>query len=1372
MELLFPLDADSPGPTLLGRYEVRRSLGKGGFGEVYLAHDKQLDRMVALKVTQTRSDRPAAGGDESLHEARKLARLRHPGIVTVYDVIVQDGNVYIVSDYLEGVSLGRWLRENQPSWRESAQIVADVAEALAHAHKRLLIHRDVKPDNIILTAELAPVLVDFGLALSEEQAGARERGVISGTPSYMSPEQVRGAAHRIDGRTDVYSLGVILYELLTGRVPFRASVLPELMRQVCDDEPQPPRQLVPQIPPDLERACLKALAKQQRDRYTTAGDFAADLRQILGRSTGPVTPPPTRATENSANWSVSNQPTFRAGVSTPLSVRRAREAERRQITILVCGCGLFDSETFLSLDPEDQTRVLETFRQSSDEIVNRFAGTVVQCDEKGLLVCFGFPIAFEDAAVRAAHTALELLEGIKRVQGDSYLDNLEMNPWVGIHTGSAIAESKDGLVSLVGDARNVALRLDDVAVPGQVVCTESTYRLLQGQFQCSSLGRTKIRGSGTSLELFQVQQVAPSADRFDVVHARELSPLLGRDQETGLLMARWEQAQEGMGQVVMLTGEPGLGKSRLVHTIKQHVLGQMAEGEMDAPVIEWRCSPHYQNTELYPAIDFYERALKFRPEETPEDRFNHLLCRLEKYGLARSETVPLWASLLSLPAPDRFPSRSLSPVRHREETFRTMLDWLHTRAARKPVVFVVEDLHWADASTLEFLGHMMSEGLHDSVLTILTWRPEFRPPWPAVANQTILGLNRLTRRQVGDLMRSRVEHSVPDTLVERIFERTGGVPFFVEEFTGMLQESGALNGNGDRESITSLLKREIPATLQDLMMARLDRMDDERELLQLAATLGREFSYELIAGVAMLEETVLQAQLAKLIQAEILYSKGQPPNCNYTFRHALLQDAAYQSLIRQKRHHFHQRIGETLEEQFSQTVDARPELLAHHLTEAGLTEKAVSYWLKAGLRSVQHSANLEATGHLTKGVELVRTFPESPSRDAQELQLLVTLGAACIAAHGYAAPQVGSILHRARELCERIGEPGQLFGIMLGIWEWRIVRADLKMCVDLAAEGMQLAQQVNDPGMLMEALFMSGVTMFYRAQLTDACSRFQDALARYDDRERAKFWTAYTGHNAAVTHRCYLALTLWHLGYPDQALKLSHEMCELAREIGHAFSLGHALDFAARLNHHCRLSREVIKVGEEERVLGREQGFALWHALGALHVATGILEEGRHEEALPLLLNGLRDFRGTGAEVRVPAYLATLASAYMQGARYTEAEEVLNQALSLAEKNDDRTCIAEIQRLRGERHLAEKDDQITAETWFRAAIETAKEQRSRAWELRAAMSLARLWHRQARHAEALALLRPVFATYTEGFTTPDLMECRVLLEDLAQLVEM
>ncbi len=1381
--------ADAP-PAAFGRYRVSKPLGAGGFGTVYLGHDTQLDRPVAIKVLHGGPTVSQHRSESFFQEARRVARLRHPGIVAVHDVGEQAGLVYIVSDFIDGQGLDAWLKSNRPTWREAIRLTAAVADALAHAHANFTVHRDVKPGNIILTHDRTPVLVDFGLGLDESATAGLELGIVAGTPAYMSPEQVSGTAHRIDGRTDIYSLGVMLYEMLCGLLPFRAHEARELLRQVRHDEPQPPRQLIRELPPELERVCLQALAKRMQDRQSSAADFADDLRKVLLTATDAGSPSTLAIslTETDSHHPPLSQPplsqptSVRSAVSsTSSSGRLFREAERRQVTVLVCGCDLFTSEEFLEgIEPEEQAEVLRSLQQSCEQEVRRFDGTVVQATADGVVVCFGYPVAYEDAARRAAQVGLSILENIQAV-GEPFQrqHNLELKPWVGIHTGLGVVRTEEGAIALPGEVRNIAVRLGDVAESGQLLCTEATQALIEGYFDCAPLGSRKIKGASRAVELFLVRGVGPARSAIEATGPTGLTPLTGRDHELSLLQDRWEQAQEDMGQVVMLVGEPGLGKSRLVHTLKELVLGQMVEGELDAPVIEWRCSPQFQNTGLHPAINFYEQALAFRREDSPQARFDRLLERLEQYDLAQPESVPLWGSLLSLPIPDRFPPLSLTPVRWREETFKAMLEWLHVRAARRPLLFVVEDLHWSDASTLAFLEQFLAEGLHDRILTLLTFRPEFQPPWPPLSHQTSLALTRLTRRQVGDLMRKKAGADLPEALVDQVYDRAGGVPLFVEEFSKMAQESGSTPpAEAGAARSQAVPPREIPSTLQDLVMARLDRMEVGRELAQFASVLGREFSYEMLSAVATVDEPTLQAELAHLVQAEIVFQKGRPPRCTYTFKHALLEDALYNSLVKGKRTESHRRIAEVLEAQFPQTVETQPELLAHHLTAAGLSEQAVGYWLRAGLRSKERSADVEAIGHLTKGLALLETLEATPERDTRELQFVTALGPAYIAVRGYAAPEVGPILLRARDLCRRIGDPQQLFGIMLGMWEWRLVRGDLRLAVDLAAEGMALAENLSDPGIQMEALFMQAATMFYRAQFAAARVCHEHALATYDDREQTQLWSAYSGHNAGVTHRCYLALDLWHLGYPDQAAKLDRETRELARTIGHAYSLGHATDFTAFLSYYCRLGTDVQKAAEAEMTIGTDQGFQLWQALGTLHKGAALLLRGGTAEALPLILKGFKAFRATGAEVRIPAYLGLLGDAYTQSARFDDARQALNEGLAVAEKNDDRCHEAELYRLQGELVLAELPDKVSpdkvspdkvgdAEAWFHKAIDTARLQQSRAWELRASLSLARLWKKQGRRTDARNTLAAIYGSFTEGFTTPDLTDAAALLKALA-----
>ena len=884
-----PLEPDEMGR--LAHYRVLKVLGQGGMGIVLLAEDTHLRRLVALKVIRPEVGQTPTNRERFLREARAMAQVRSDHVVTVYQVGQADDVCYLAMELLEGESLDRWLeRVGTPPLDEVVRTGREIALALAAAHARGLVHRDVKPPNVWLEAPARRVkLLDFGLARPQAaDSGITSPGLIVGTPMYMAPEQAQGEP--TDHRTDLFSLGCVLYQMATGRPPFQGKTALAVLSAVVSQTPPPAGQLNPAVPASLTDLLSRLFAKRPDDRPSSATVVSEELQAILRALALPVArtaPCDTLATSvsqtvaandllRSGNQPQSTSPSTetpspsssalvqtRSGEWSETLRRRVREAERRQVTILVCGCELFDSEGYLGLDTEDQARMLRTFQEVCERAVWHFDGAVLQCTEQGLLACFGYPVAHEDAARRAAEAGLRLLHDLWALgsQFRAALDP-EPRPWVGLHTGSAVVEVTEAAISLVGDVRNVAIRLKDVAAPGQVVCTDATRRLFRDQFQCARLGEQKIKGVSRPVTLFRVERVASAGSPFGLALA-ELSPLTGRDHEISLLRDRWEQAQEGMSQVVLLVGEPGLGKSRLVHALKEHVLGQKVEEEVDAPVIEWRCSPHYQNTSLHPAIEFYERALGFRPEEPPQERFDRLLGLMEEYGLARPEVLPLWAALLSLPTPDRFPPLSLPPTRQREETFRLVLEWLRVRADRRPILFVVEDLHWIDASTLELLGQVVAEFPNDRVLAVFTFRPEFKPPWTAVDRQTSLALTRLTRRQVGDLVRKQAGDGVSDAVIQRVYDRAGGVPLFVEEYTKMVQEPAASARTGPVGARGPAgLGHEIPSTLQDLVMARLDRIESGRDLAQLAAVLGREFSHELLAAVATVDEPTLQAELA------------------------------------------------------------------------------------------------------------------------------------------------------------------------------------------------------------------------------------------------------------------------------------------------------------------------------------------------------------------------------------------------------------------------------------------------------------------------------------------------------------------------------
>lgn len=1428
-------------PEFFGRYQVLGVLGKGGFGTVHIGLDTQLQRKVAIKVPH----RNLAEGETEpfLREARRLAQLKHPGIVTVFDVGVEGGRCYIISDLVDGTSLKDWLRDHRPTFPQAVDVVAAVADALSHAHAQGVIHRDVKPSNIMLTDDLRPILLDFGLATSDEDFASWTESVL-GTPAYMSPErQSRKDVHRMDGRADIFSLGVILYQMLCGRRPFNAPDVYELMRQVREDEPQPPRQRNPRIPRELERICLKSMSKRIDDRYTTASDLAAELRAALApppvpapdvaREDEPAAEPtlsvgtcsaclrsnpedaafcagcgkalaPTaadhseRATasraaaEEKPASSESSGPSTRSRPTTSspsvpssssISSRLAlREAERRQVTILHCNHNLGETvELFEVLEPGDRDLLLGRWATLCQEEFDRYQGTILSTSGPGLMVCFGYPLAFEDAAHRAVQAGLRLLKGSARLTAEfPRLKGAELATWVAIHTGAAVVGESvpDGggeAVSILGEARSVAARLEPLAEPGTLIISETVHHLVQGFFECESLGRHTVKGLARPLELFRVLRKSPARTRIDAAGTSGLTPLIGRDLEVGLLQHRWQQAGEGIGQTVLLVGEAGIGKSRLVHIIKEHVGERTGDAGLPT-VVEWRCSPFYQNSGLYPAIEFFERFLAPRPVDPPGLRLETLVGHLRSVGLDDPESISLLAEMLSIPRDEGlYPVPNLGPQRLKERTAETLIDWVRACAERQPLLFVVEDLHWVDASTLEVLGQLIEQTAADQLLSVMTTRPDFMPPWVGRMHLTQVTLNRLSRQQIAELIRRKSGIVVlPPSLVDQIVDRTDGVPLFVEEFTRMVLEAGILRereAEGEPSATSSSLVQAIPATLQDLLMARLDRMDSRREVVQIASVLGREFSLDLLRAVAPLEEAELHQELAKLVQAEILFPRGRAPHASYLFKHALIQEAAYQSLLKSRRQQFHRDIARVLEEQLPEKARREPELLAHHHTEAGQVREALAYWEKAGRRAIEHSAHPEAIAHVSQGLSLLPSLEESPARDLQEFHLQLLLGVAVMAVEGYAAPRLTSIHGRARDLCVKLGAKEPLFQVMWGIWAWSFIRDELEFGAGLAREITELASTLGDPGYRMEAHFAVGCNAFYRGEFLTSRKECEHGLALHTP-ERGRFHCGYTGQDSGVTNQCYSACSLWYQGYPDQALRRVARAVALGRELDHPFSHAFALYHDAFLEQQCRRALQTIEAAETLRRLAEEQGFPFWAALGVLTRGTGLLLQGDHAGAIPCLRDGLKSLRATGAGIVVPHFTLWLAEAYGRAGRFDEASATLDEAESLAHAGKELFNEAELHRIRAELLMARPghDDPAIAaeaETCFGRALDTARRQRSRSLELRAATGLARLLHRQSRPAEARAILAPIYGGFTEGFDTSDLVDARALLDNLA-----
>jgi predicted ATPase len=689
-------------------------------------------------------------------------------------------------------------------------------------------------------------------------------------------------------------------------------------------------------------------------------------------------------------------------------------------------------------------------------------------------------------------------------------------------------------------------------------------------------------------------------------------------------------------------------------------------------------------------------------------------------------------------------------------------------AEQQPVLFILEDLHWTDPTTLELLNLLIDQTPTASVLVLLTCRPHFQPAWHHRSYITEMTLNHLSHTQVEQIVTCVTnERTLPQEVLTQIVEKTDGVPLFVEEMTKAILESGSLKEvNSHYQLIGSLLTLAIPATLQDSLMARLDRLMTAKVVAQLGATIGRQFSYALLQAVSQLDEVMLQHELGRLVEAEIVYHRGVPPQATYTFKHALIQDAAYESLLKSTRQHYHQRIAQVLEAQFPETAEAQPELLAHHCTEAGLNEQAVRYWHHAGQRASERSAHVETISHLTKGLEFLKTLPEAPQRLQREVDMLIGLGASLIAAKGYAAAEVGETYTRARQLCQSLDDPHQLFPVLRGLWNYSFVRAELQAAHALGEQLLTLAQQVRDVSMLCAAHRALGSTLFYLGAVAPAHTHVAQGIALYDPQQHRAAAFLY-GEDAGVVCHSYAAWTLWLLGYPAKGLARSHEAVTLAQQIAHPFSLSVAF-VAAAMFHQLRREVRCTQGRAAAAIrLAKEQGFPHWMAHSATLHGWALALQGQGKEGIEQLHQGMMAWHATEAEILRPYFLALLAETHRTMGQPEAGLTVLTEALTLADTTGQRWYEAEIHRLKGALLLQQSsDNQVEAEACFRHALDIARNQQAKSFELRAATSLARLWQQQGKREEAHDLLAPVYGWFTEGFDTADLKDAKALLYEL------
>jgi class 3 adenylate cyclase/predicted ATPase len=1043
---------------------------------------------------------------------------------------------------------------------------------------------------------------------------------------------------------------------------------------------------------------------------------------------------------------------------------RPDEGQRRQLTVMFCD---LVGSTMLSakLDPEDLRAVIAAYHRCCSELVERNGGFVAKYMGDAVLAYFGYPRADEHDAERSVRAALALVEVVPKLVTAA---GSPLQVHVGISTGLVVVGDLVGSGeaqerAVVGETPNLAARLQAAAAPNTVLISASTRRLLTGLFEYQDLGAIEIKGFAAPVQAFQVVRASAVESRFEAMRTPS-TLLVGRNKEIDLLMSRWEKAKRGNGCVVLISGEPGIGKSRIAETIVERLNGEPHTR------LRYFCSPHHQDSALYPIIAQLERAAGFRREDTDEQRLHKLEALLAQGTNDFGDVVPLLADLLSIPIGERYPALSLSPQKRKQRTLQAHLAQIEGLARRQPLLMIFEDVHWSDPSTGEALDLIVDRVASLRVLLIITFRPELSHAWVKRPHVTPLSLSRLSASEGAEVIAQVTRgKALPKQIANQIVGRADGVPLFIEELTKSVVESGLLTEAGDHYALSGRVPASeslIPTTLHASLLARLDRLPSAREVAQIGATLGRQFSHELISAVAQLPQRQVDEALAQLVNADLILRRGMPPDARYTFKHALVQDAAYQAVLRTKRQQYHLQIAHVLEEKFPEIAEGEPHTLAHHYTEANLAEQAILYWRKAGEKAVQRSANVEAISHFTRALELLKSVPESPERFQQELGLLLELGTPLIATKGFASPEVGRVYARARELCEQAGDAPQLFPVLWGLWAFYTARAEHQVARKLGEQCMHLAKKARDPALLMEAHHALGVTLLAFGQFSSALEHLEQAITIYDQNDFSSLALIY-GQDSGVVCRSHAAWALWFLGHKDQALTRNEQAVALARGLSppHPYSLAVALSFSAWLHQLFRDRQRTQELAQEAIALSTENEFVFWTLMGMILQGWAVTEGGAGADGIAQVRHGLTAYRATGAEIMRPYYMALLAEVCGKTGQVEEGLALLSEALDAVKSSGECWWEAELHRLQGELTLVRSPEgqEKEAERCFHQANHIASRQSAKSLELRAALSLCRLWNTQGKVAEARTKLTETFGWFTEGLNTADLAEAKKLL---------